>query len=472
MLSLPQQLTQFAWHVAFVYLLVLFFLSFIIYRNTRDRIFFNYTAYVGLLITYILCRNYYFPDFLKEYRWAYLYSYLVQVLYLCIYFHFGMMLLNFKHHYPRFTSWIYRYLILMIGMGVIVFMLAAMDWVPDRYMASYYVRIFFPVHILVALMILYRAFLLRQEEQRFYFLTGSVFYLVFGTFALLKSSYPYFKDINIGLLEPMGYFFVGVILECTFFAIGLGIRVKNLYQGKLEVEQQLNIALQKEKDMQTLAAKVALLENKVLRSQMNSHFIFNVLNAIKAYIVERDVDNSVKYLSKFSQLMRKILDKSMDERGNLADELDTVELYLAVEKMRMSEELSIDWTVTTERDLSLVPFPSLLLQPLVENAIWHGLLPITGKKKLQIIVQIIPGSAPSGSEPIHELWIEVLDNGLGYTQSLSAPREASKHRSYGIEIIRERIARFNTLQPTYEMCFGINDRYPASGTRVWIRMLL
>lgn len=466
-------LSVFLWHVTFVYLIVLILLSFIIYRNTRDELFLYYFGYVFLLFTYIVCRNYYFVE-IQTYLSVFLYSYYVQVVYLCMYFHFGLLVINFRSYFPRFTVWIYRYMAVVGGIGTVLFIGGLLQWVPSHYMADYYHKIFFPIHISIALVIIYKAVKLRQEKLRIYFLVGTISYLVLGTVAILANFYQ-----PPGLpVRPVAYFYIAIIIECTFYAIGLGVRVGQVYTDKLETERRLNsaqkelqagmllqieqqeqdkIVLQREKELQTLATQVALLENKVLRSQMNSHFIFNVLNSIKAYIIERNVEKAVTYLNKFAKLMRGVLDASRDENHTLADEIKAIHLYVDIEKMRLNEALVVGFDISLSQDPSTIPFPSLLMQPFVENAMWHGLTYAGEDKELDIRIY----NRGKG------IYIEILDNGIGYSHSVRERKKLRSHRSHGVDIAKERIVQFNKKHKQQITC-GIEDREGRKGTRVWI----
>ncbi len=469
-------MSVFLWHVTFVYLIVLVLLSYIIYKNTQDKLFLYYFAYVFLLFTYIVCRNYYFME-MQTYPPVYLYSYYVQVVYLCVYFHFGIAVINFRTYYPNFTRWIYRYMLLALGIGNLIFLAGLLEWIPPSYMAGYYYKFFFPIHICIAIFIIYRAITLKQESLRIYFLIGTITYLVLGTVAVLSNFY---QPPGM-LIRPIGYFYIAIIIECTFFAIGLGIRVKHVYTDKLETERRLNVAqkdlqvqmqqqieqqekdnisLQREKELQVLATQVAQLENKVLRSQINSHFIFNVLNSIKAFIVEHDSEQAIRYLNKFSKLMRKILDGSRNEKSSLADELATVELYLNIEQMRIPEELTIYKNIDTRYKPDTVLFPALLMQPFVENAVWHGLIPSKGPKELTISVY----------DYVDGIRIEIMDNGIGYTTSLAEKSPLDTHRSHAMDIIRERIVQFNKRSDFPRIDFDIADCTPHQGTRVRINV--
>lgn len=465
----------FLWHVTFVYLIVLMFLSYIIFKNTKDRLFLLYFTYVSLLFSYIACRNYYFME-IQTYLLVHLYSYYVQVLYLCAYFYFGLAIINFKSYYPRFTKWIYRYLVVAVGIGTILFIAALAKWVPASYMEDYYYRYFFPVHITLALIIIYLTTKLKQETLRIYFLIGTISYLVLGTMAVLA----YFFQPAGFVIRPIAYFYLAIVIECTFFAIGLGIRVQRVYRDKLETERRLNnaqkelqarmllqieqqeedkLALLREKELQVLATQVALLENKVLRSQMNSHFIFNVLNSIKAYIIEQDSKKAIGYLNKFAKLMRRVLDSSRQDNHTLADELSAIKLYLDIERMRLPEQVSVIVDLGISPEQQTIIFPSLLMQPFVENAIWHGLTPSQREKELTIRIR----------EEGAAIVIDILDNGVGYFKSLADKSDLESHRSHGISITNERIIQFNQKH-AIQLSFGIEDRLETTGTRVWIRI--
>ncbi len=468
-------LSVFLWHITFVYLIVLIVLSYIIYRNNRDKIFLYYFIYVFLLFTYIVCRNYYFRE-IQTYRSVYLYSYYVQVLYLCVYFHFGLLFINFKIYFPNFTKWLYRYLALALGIGTLIFIAGLSGWVHSSSMVDYYHKYFYPVHISFAIVIIYRAIQLKQERLRVYFLIGTISYLILGTVAVLTSFY---QPAGF-MVRPIAYFYIAIIIECTFFAIGLGLRIRYIYTGKLETERQLNAAqkelqiqmqrqieqqeedkkaLQREKELQTLATQVALLENRVLHSQMNSHFIFNVLNSIKAYIIEKNVAKAVTYLNKFSKLIRWVLEASRNENYTFADEISAIRLYVDIEKMRVSDNLTSVVNIDIQQNPETIPFPPLLIQPFVENAIWHGLMPSHREKKLSIQVFNIDT----------DILIEIIDNGIGYSNSLREKKILDTHRSHGMDITKERIDQFNKKNKL-QISFGIKDRADAIGTRVWIRI--
>lgn len=180
--------------------------------------------------------------------------------------------------------------------------------------------------------------------------------------------------------------------------------------------------------------KVLSLEQNMLRSQMNPHFLFNSLNSIKLYIINNDKKNAVHYLNKFSKLVRKILEGSSNKEITLDEELETAELYLNIENIRFSNE--IDYEITVDEDIQPenIKIPSLVLQPFLENAIWHGLSSKQDDKNLWIRISRV--------DDFH-IQITISDNGVGrYAAEKAKENRILKRKSVGIDITRERLANF------------------------------
>ena len=267
-------------------------------------------------------------------------------------------------------------------------------------------------------------------------------------------------------VDPIDFFYAAIILECLVFSYGLSYRIRLLHNQRLTFQKELEIAQQKmqeklkeeinlqqkenlilleQKQKQELITKVAFLQQKVLRSQINSHFIFNVLNSIKLFILENDAPKASLYLGKFARFIREVLDNSINDLTNLSDELKTIELYLNIEQMRFND--IFNYKIDIQEDLNLIryPFPPLLLQPFVENALWHGLMQV--EKDARLIIRVY---ADTGG-----LIIEIDDNGIGYNKSISTKKEG--HQSLGLKIVQERIEHYNQSQQ-FEINYTITDK--------------
>jgi tetratricopeptide (TPR) repeat protein len=207
--------------------------------------------------------------------------------------------------------------------------------------------------------------------------------------------------------------------------------------------------------------KILALEQNMLKSQMNPHFIFNSLNSIKQYIIGNEIENAVYYLNKFAKLIRKILDTSNKKDISLAEELETMTTYMTIENMRFSNEIDFKINVADDIDSKKIRVPSLILQPFIENSLWHGLSSKLSDKKIIIdIKNTIPDYVS----------ISITDNGVGRKISKERKlKETFKRRSVGIEITKERLFSFaKRFNRSFEL--KIEDLYDeqnvASGTKI------
>lgn len=203
-------------------------------------------------------------------------------------------------------------------------------------------------------------------------------------------------------------------------------------------------------------------EMEALRAQINPHFISNSLNAIENLVNQGNAEAASKYLVHFSHLSRQILNGSRSATTNLASELKTLEHFLALEQLRFRDKLAYNIDVGPEIDPERVVVPAMILQPYVENAIWHGIKPKAEGGLVQITIQ--------REEKILVCAIE--DNGVGREKS-SAMREASvlKHKSMGMQITEERLKTIGRIKGSQVMIEDLkDDAGRASGTKVILRL--
>ncbi|PQJ80050.1 tetratricopeptide repeat protein [Polaribacter porphyrae] len=211
--------------------------------------------------------------------------------------------------------------------------------------------------------------------------------------------------------------------------------------------------------------RILTLEQDVLRTQMNPHFIFNALNSIKHYIINNEQKNAVHYLNKFSKLVRKILESSTLKEVSLEEELETMDLYMNIENIRFSNEIKYSINVDESLDLKNIKVPPLVLQPFLENALWHGLSSKKGDKKIELSV-----FKPSSSF----IQIDIEDNGIG--RKASAKIKSNKvinRKSIGIELTKERLNNFiKDFQNPFSLIFDdlFDDDKKPKGTKVALRI--
>ncbi|KQB98868.1 hypothetical protein AQF98_21250 [Pedobacter sp. Hv1] len=202
-------------------------------------------------------------------------------------------------------------------------------------------------------------------------------------------------------------------------------------------------------------------EMQTLRSQMNPHFIFNTLNSINSYIIQHKTEVASEYLTTFSKLMRNILDLSKHETVTLAKEISTLNLYMELEALRLEHQF--DYSIVVDKNIApeMIKVPPLVIQPFVENAIWHGLHNKKGNG--HILIKITEQNES-------QLHITIEDNGIGRVASAALKKQQVNHKSYGIEIT---INRLQLLDENNSVI--INDLYEegkASGTSVEISINL
>lgn len=198
------------------------------------------------------------------------------------------------------------------------------------------------------------------------------------------------------------------------------------YKRKRDAVQKQQVAEFKTDVMET--------EMKALRSQMNPHFIFNSLNSISDYISKNNIPEADRYLSKFAKLMRLILENSEQKEVLLEDDLKALELYMQLEALRLNHKFDFTIDVDASIDASSTLVPPLMLQPFVENSIWHGIAKKEGKGQINIAVKKFE------NDMINCI---VEDNGVGRLAGRSENDDQKK--SLGMKITQSRIDVLNKL---------------------------
>lgn len=183
-------------------------------------------------------------------------------------------------------------------------------------------------------------------------------------------------------------------------------------------------------------SKMSDIAFTALRAQMNPHFIFNCLNSIKLYTEQNNTEAASQYLTKFSKLIRNMLDSGRAENVELSKELESLRLYLEMEAMRFKQKLRYAIQVDPGIDTEFIEIPPLLIQPYVENAIWHGLMHKEEGGTIHIRV--------SQSDNQALLIITITDDGVGRDMAAAIKsKTAVPHKSHGTRVTGERIALIN-----------------------------
>ena len=222
------------------------------------------------------------------------------------------------------------------------------------------------------------------------------------------------------------YFSERDIKIMTTIATLLGNKLK-----QIESERSLEA---KGKELATTNEQLVEARLAALQAQMNPHFVFNALNSIKRMILDGDNEKASRYLSKFALMIRMTLNHSKDTFVTLDENIEYIKTYLEMEQLRFDDSFTYKILVAENIDTSETAIPSLMIQPLVENAIWHGLLPSEGEKKILIRF----------TQNINRITCIIEDNGIGIRQSEKLKTiNRPLHNSVGLENLRKRIKIIN-----------------------------
>ncbi len=259
------------------------------------------------------------------------------------------------------------------------------------------------------------------------------------------------KSITMAVLMPRPYFFTWWFLLLATAALAITVAI-------------IVISYSRDKNQKLLQEIKRLdVEHKALRNLLNPHFLYNAINSIHAFILQNDQRKTLGYLSKFSQLVRLNLELLSSDRVSLEKEIKNISLYLEFEKLRFADKLNYSIEIDKTISQSEVEIPSFIIQPFLENAIWHGLLPREQGGDLLIKV------TRSGDR----LTITIDDNGVGINTSLKHPKaDLEKKTSMGINIMRERIGLLNRFDTAYSLDISdkadLNGKAHSTGTVVTI----
>lgn len=259
-------------------------------------------------------------------------------------------------------------------------------------------------------------------------------YLPHGEYTFLLEAY---SDDDLDQVDQVSFPFritPPFYLTIWFFiliAVLLILIIYLIYKRRLhkEIEKQANLHIK-------FQSRMLELESQTLNSSMNRHFIFNALNSIQYYINMQDKRSANRYLTSFAKLIRMNLDSSQQTLTRLKDELERLELYLSLEQMRFQGRFDYEIKIEAGLDLSDVDIPAMMLQPFLENSIWHGILP--AEKHGIISVEI--------SAHADYYRIEINDNGIGVEISRNQKiSDNTGHISKGMEITQSRIMLYKRM---------------------------
>lgn len=236
--------------------------------------------------------------------------------------------------------------------------------------------------------------------------------------------------------------------------------IASLLGNKIEQMNAEQQTREKEIEVLKLNKDLATWQITALRAQMNPHFIFNAMNSIQQFTLMNDSDNANLYISKFSTLLRKVLHSSQQNNISLEEEMEQLQLYLDIEKLRMGHDFFYEVTADEEIETDALKIPGMLVQPFVENAVKHGLALKEGDKKLSVHF-FVPDES--------HLHVTINDNGIGRRRSeeLKSQQKLLPHISKGIQLVKERLQLLEQKKNHHATIY-IEDLLDDAGTKVTV----
>ena len=219
------------------------------------------------------------------------------------------------------------------------------------------------------------------------------------------------------------------------------------------------------KNKEKYKREIIKYRQQALRKQMNPHFIFNALNSIQHYILQNDKRMSSRYLSKFSSLIRVVLENSKNDLITLEQEIEAVKLYLEIEALRFKGKFEYHINIDENIDLISIKIPPLLFQPFIENAIWHGIMNLQDERIGMLTMTI--------KEEDNNIVCRIRDNGVGRKQAEKNKMKNKGKISLGNELINSRINLINSEsnKKIYIKYIDLHDEYgKGKGTIVEIKI--
>lgn len=420
-------------------LFVLFVYHLLIFIQNKNKLYLYYSLYLGA-ITLFLCESI-ISEIIPNYSIYANFS--VQCIAYGTYMLFARVLLDSKNKLPKWDKYIKIELKILYALAPIFVLIQLLFGFEAQLKLFLFIA---PVITLFTLFIFYMIILRVKEDSAMNFVIATLFYLVLANISFLEFVIGREFFIELGVL-PRLFIYLGVIAQCLILSVIIGSKLKEIDENSKNVE--LRLAL-KSKEMEEL-------KMTALQSQMNPHFLFNSLNSINNFVLKNDVEKASDYITKFSRLIRIILNSSSSPTSTLADELGILSLYVKLEQMRVSG--GFNYIVKVEDNLNLEPIkvPPLFLQPFIENAIWHGITKKEGEKNIVLTIKT------AGKNVI----CVIEDNGIGINKAKAVENMSQKKKFFGAKATENRIRLLHQNKDVHIETKDISSS-KGTGTRVSI----
>lgn len=481
--------------IMMIYMLLLFV------QNQKEYMYLFYALYMFFAMYYMFQKlEEVYPisslmPFTPEVRWV-----LNEPLQFFIYLFYNAFVVSFLNVYSK-DRFLYR-VIRVLNISYLVYAFAVLLYLFFTYDAILRDTLFVITRILIiaiSIFLIIRFLTKVRGVLTRYIVVGSIFFMVGNMLAMAYSLQLPLPEIPF---YPINFTQMGIFAELICFSLGLGHRIRlqarereNLQEAYIQqlvmnetiardsnrklqqtVAARTEEVLRKQKEIdearsaeieEKFQRQLTEIEMEALRLQMNPHFLFNSLNSIRYYVMQEDSEKAADYITKFSKLLRNILQNNRQRTIRLSQEMETLQLYMAFEKERLSGRFDFHLEIDEFVNLEEIEIQPMLIQPFVENAIWHGINHKEGKGSVWIRVSMV---SPD------KLKIEIEDNGVG-REKASAINSGSvgKNSSVGLTNTQERLKLMSKLQKI-ALELSIEDlkdeRSVPSGTRVTLTLAI
>ncbi len=392
-------------------LFVLFLYHFLIFFQNKSKLYLYYSLFLLAMTVYLL--QHVVPENFKPF-----YSYInfpIQFLAYAAYVAFARDLLDTRSHLIQWDKYFeleIKVLVLLAPIFMLIQFFLGYDFQVKAFTAI------MPALIIFTFISYYIVLTRINDNFSFYFVAGSLIYVVLASVSFLEAFVGRDFFLSKGV-EPMFFVYLGTLLQSIIFAVLLGLIIKRIEQKSKNAEVKLAVKLKEMEELKMTA----------LQSQMNPHFLFNSLNSINNFVLKNDIEKASDYITKFSKLIRVILNSSSSPTSSLTEELAVLALYVKLEQMRVNG--GFEYIVTLDKNLKLdhIKVPTLFLQPFIENAIWHGIMKKDGEKEIELCIKEVQGN----------VFCIIRDNGIGINKARELDQITQKKRFFGTETTENRI---------------------------------
>jgi len=392
-------------------LFVLFLYHLIIYFQNRNQLYLYYSLYLFTITLYLL------QPLLDNLNTNYLLyaNFSVQFLAYAAYIAFARILIDTRGNLLRWDKYFeleIKILVLLAPIFILIQLLFGYEFQE---------KAFTVIAPLLTLFTLYSFYIILNKinnNSTINFVIATLFYLVFANITFFELIVGKEAFINLGV-QPMFFVYAGVVIQCLLLSVIIGSIIKKIEEKSKNAEVRLAVKLKEMEELKMTA----------LQSQMNPHFLFNSLNSINNFVLKSDVEKASDYITKFSRLIRVILNSSSSPTSTLAEELGILSLYVKLEQMRVNG--GFDYIVNIEENLNLDPIkvPPLFLQPFIENAIWHGIMKKEGEKTIELTIK----------KENDKVFCIIVDNGIGINKAKELEHMSQKRKFFGAKATENRI---------------------------------